>query len=197
MTIQDDEQNMIMDAAYRCLVRSEGTTVSITDILDAAGLSTRAFYRHFASKDSLLLAMWRRDSERVMAELTAAAQSAPTARAALRGWIDGMLNLMAEEPRRRRALILSSEEARRARGYGAERARFRAAHEAALAALLDRGRADGSFPWADPAADAEQIQAVLGQALDTQLHQSGRTAREAADRIADFAFRALGATPHP
>ncbi|WP_235825762.1 TetR/AcrR family transcriptional regulator [Candidatus Frankia alpina] len=71
---QDDERELIMDAAYRCLLASEGVSVAITDILHAAGLSTRAFYRHFASKDSLLLALFRRDCERVTAELTSSIQ---------------------------------------------------------------------------------------------------------------------------
>ncbi len=192
---QDDERELIMDAAYRCLLASGGVSVSITDILHAAGLSTRAFYRHFASKDSLLLALFRRDCERVTAELTASIATATTAREALRRWIDGVLHLMSAEPRRRRALILSSEETRRARGFAAERERFQTDQEAALAAILRRGVEDGSFPWADARADAEQIQAVLGRALDRQLLcPSVERPAETADRVADFVFRALGAS---
>ena len=39
------------------------------DVLDAAGLSTRAFYRHFRSRDELVLEMYRVDCERVNATL--------------------------------------------------------------------------------------------------------------------------------
>ncbi|SNQ46240.1 Transcriptional regulator, TetR family [Frankia canadensis] len=208
MAVQIDqgrEREQIMNAAYRCLIASEGASVSITDILQAAGLSTRAFYRHFASKDSLLLAMFRRDSERVTAELSAAAAGTLTAAEALRSWIDGALRLMSQEPRRRRALVLSSDEARRARGYAGEREWYHATSEAALAAILRRGVEDGSFPWANPEADAEQIQAILGYCLDTQLLRRpadgdarlAERAGELADRVGDFIFRALGAAPGP
>lgn len=191
---QDDERELIMDAAYRCLLASEGVSVAITDILHAAGLSTRAFYRHFASKDSLLLALFRRDCERVTAELTSSIDAAATAREALRRWIDGVLHLMSTQPRRR-ALILSSEETLRARGFAAERERFQTTQEEALSAILRRGVEDGSFPWADPLADAEQIQAVLGRALDRQLLcPPADSPTETADRVTDFVFRALGAS---
>src|ERR1700730_7092723 len=108
------EKSNIMEAAYRCLMDSSGGAVSITDILTAAGLSTRAFYRHFESKDGLLLAMFRSDSDVVMAELRTASAAAASPVEALRRWIDGMLRLTVEEPRRRRVLILTSEEAQRA-----------------------------------------------------------------------------------
>jgi AcrR family transcriptional regulator len=193
----DDERSRIMEAAHRCLARSDGATVSITDILAAAGLSTRAFYRHFESKDSMLLAMVRRDSDRVLAELDAEVASAGSGADALRAWIHGMLRLASEEPRRRRVLVLGSQEARRARGYDAELARFQAAHQAAVAEILRRGREDGSFPWADPAADARAIQAVLGQALDAELRAHEPAASDAGQQATDFIFRALGAARRP
>jgi AcrR family transcriptional regulator len=192
------EKSNIMEAAYRCLMDSSGGAVSITDILTAAGLSTRAFYRHFESKDGLLLAMFRSDSDLVMAELRTASSAAASPAEALRRWIDGMLRLTDEEPRRRRVLILTSEDAQRARGYAAERARFQTAQEAALAQILLDGRADGSFPLADPWPDARSIRAAIGQAFEEQMSQeSSVTAAEAADQVAGFAFRALGASPRP
>jgi AcrR family transcriptional regulator len=195
---QDDERSRIMEAAHRCLARSNGATVSITDILAAAGLSTRAFYRHFESKDSMLLAMVRRDSDRVMAELAAEVDSAGTGAAALRAWIHGMLRLASEEPRRRRVLVLASEEARRARGYDAELARFQDQHQAAIAEILRRGLDDGSFPRTDPASDARAVQAVLSQALEAQLRNRGPLSAEAGEQAAaDFIFRALGAAYRP
>ena len=71
MAADGDERMRIIDAAYRCLLARDGATVSVTAILAEAGLSTRAFYRHFESKDSLLLALFRRDSDRLRAEARA------------------------------------------------------------------------------------------------------------------------------
>jgi AcrR family transcriptional regulator len=41
----------------------------VADILNEADLSTRSFYRHFASKDQLLCALFRREAEAAAARL--------------------------------------------------------------------------------------------------------------------------------
>lgn len=194
---QSAERTRIMEAAYRILAANEGAAISIAGVLSAAELSTRAFYRHFDSKDGLLLAMFRRDADRVLAELQAAAAAAPSATAALRAWIAGMLRLTGDPRRRRRALVLDSAEVNRAKGYRAERARYEAAEVSALAQILHRGHADGSFPLARPATDAAYIRAALHQAVAEQLAQTATIAAdEAAERVLDFAFRAIG-VPEP
>src|SRR4051794_27006950 len=81
------ERERIMEAASRLL--SAGHSLAVTDVLEGAGLSTRAFYRHFESEDALLLALFRRDSERVNTQLEAAVDAAATPRDALIGWIRG------------------------------------------------------------------------------------------------------------
>ena len=182
-----------MDAASRLL--SAGRSLAVTDVLDAAGLSTRAFYRHFESKDALLLALFRRDSERVNSQLEAAIDAAPTPRAALTGWIEGTLGLVDDPRRRRRVLVFSSEEVTRARGHGLERHRIQEAQVATLTRIIAAGQADGSFPWAVLPGDARAIQAATSEALDDQITQVAATsAEQAAAEIADFALRALGAS---
>ncbi|WP_327009269.1 TetR/AcrR family transcriptional regulator [Dactylosporangium sp. NBC_01737] len=197
VTADTGERSRIIEAAYRCLVDTNGGGLSVTGVLNAAGLSTRAFYRHFDSKDALLLAMFRRDSDRVHAELTAAADAAPTPPEALRAWIFGFLSLTADNHRRRRVLVMSCGELMSTAGYAMERARMTAAHHAAIAAILERGRADGTLPWADPDADARTITAALSAAFQERMAQrpadGADSAVRAAEQVADFAFRALGA----
>jgi AcrR family transcriptional regulator len=187
------ERDRIIDAAYRCLRETDGATVAVADILEAAGLGTRAYYRHFGSKDDLMLAMFRRDSERVLAELESAAMAASPADA-LRGYIGVMMRLVSDRRRMRRVLVMTSGEARRARGYAAELHRSHAAQEAIVAGILRRGRDDGSFPLVrDARADARSIRAALGQAFDEQLTGDAPvTPGQAAEEVTDFALRAVG-----
>lgn len=194
---QAAERACIIDAAYRVLAASDGASVPVGDILAEAGLSTRAFYRHFGSKDDLVLAMFRRDTDRVMAELQSAIASAPTPGDALRRFVDGTLRLAADRRRRQRVLVMTSEQAMRARGYAAERARSQAAQEAVVALVLEQGRDSGAFPWSnDPGADARAICALVRQAFDEQIAGAANvSAQESADRVVDFALRALGASP--
>jgi AcrR family transcriptional regulator len=189
------ERSQIIRAAYHCLAASEGGNVSVAAILDAAGLGTRAFYRHFESKDTLLLAMFRQDSEKVLSELQATAARAGSPSAALHAWIDGFLGLTADSGRRRRVALLNSLELVRADGYAAERASTMAAHQAAFAQILLEGRQDGSFPWAKPESDAKSILAVLTEAFNAQMLPSpAMNAKAAAAEVVDFALRAIGAS---
>jgi AcrR family transcriptional regulator len=190
------ERAKIVAAAYRLLTASDGASVPITDILAAAGLSTRAFYRHFDSKDALLLAMFRSDSDRVLAELNAIAAGAATAREGLEAWIGFMLRLTADARRRRRVLVLSSDEVTRARGHRAEHERYRRGQDEAIAALLRRGLADGSLPRADPESDARYIRAAIQGAFDELMARPlGTDVDDVVHSLVDFVLRAVQAAP--
>jgi AcrR family transcriptional regulator len=196
-TDQASERESIMTAAYDLLAASGGTSVSVTEILARAGLSTRAFYRHFDSRDGLLTAMFRRDSERVVTEMESRARTASTGRAALEVWVTEMLALAEDPRRRRRAIVLTSEEVSRARGYQAEEERHRVQNEQALARILERGSRDGTLPRARPVPDAAHINAALLQSLNRRMSEASPApaAAEAASLL-DFVLRALtGAAP--
>ncbi|MGW6362395.1 TetR/AcrR family transcriptional regulator [Streptomyces sp. NPDC055092] len=197
MAEQDGERARIIEAAYRVLAASEGESVAVGEILTEAGLSTRAFYRHFESKDDLVIAMFRRDNERVMAEIHAMVAAAESPDDALRRFVEGTMRLASDRRRRRRVMVMTSAQAVRARGYAAERARSQAAQESVLALVLEQGRDAGLFPWARaPKADARSICAVLWHVFGEQIAGGGSTgADEAAAQVVDFALRALGAPP--
>jgi AcrR family transcriptional regulator len=190
------ERAHIIEVAYRVLDESEGASVPITDVLAAAGMSTRAFYRHFDSKDALLLEMFRSDSTRVLDELRAAADRADTAREALHSWILGMLRLAADPRRRRRTLVLTSDEVTRAKGFRLERERYRAGQDAAVADLLRRGLLDGSMPASDPDRDAPLVRAVFSEGFEMVMTRPvGLDVDPVATGVLAFVDRALGVRP--
>jgi AcrR family transcriptional regulator len=188
------ERTRIMDAAYRVLAVDPNRPLSVTDVLAEAGLSTRAFYRHFESKDTLLVALFRRDAERLNAQLRTAVAAAPTPRAALLSWIEGYLGVVSDPRRRRRVGVFNAEVVAGARGIGAERQRIQEERIESLLQILTAGRDDGSFPWAVIPGDARAIRSVLGDALTDQIAGVATVPpAQAAAEIADFALRALGA----
>ena len=77
------ERELLIDAAYAVL-RDRGPDFTIADVLAAAGVSTRSFYRQYASKNALLCAMYRRDAEwastRIAARLARAGPRGPERR---------------------------------------------------------------------------------------------------------------------
>jgi AcrR family transcriptional regulator len=190
-----DERADIIDAAYACLSSPHPGPVSVAAILDAAGLSTRAFYRHFASKDELFLAMLKRDSDVVGRRLRRLAIETPGGPVAqLEAWIDYLLGLAYHPRRRAHVVVLDSDEVRMAKGYREATAELRADRERILADILRRGRDDGSFPLAEPERDAAAIHALADRAFAAPLQGVGLDQDLLVGYVMDFALRALGAT---
>jgi len=190
-----DERADIIDAAYTCLSSPHRGPVSVAAILDAAGLSTRAFYRHFASKDELFLAMLSRDSEAVLRRLRRVARETEGGpEAQLRAWIDCLLGLAYHPRMRAHVVVLDSDEVRVAKGYRQASADLRADREQILADILGRGHDDGSFPFAEPDRDAAAIHAVVDRAFAAPLLGLGPDRELLVGYVLDFALRALGAT---
>jgi AcrR family transcriptional regulator len=189
------EKQRIMRAAYELIERDGSKETSVHDVLAAAGLSTRAFYRHFRSRDELVLEMYRVDCERVNATLAAAVAAAPDPVSALAAWIDQNLAVVYDARRLRHAVVLSSTEVSSADGFTEVKNAGLAEQRASLVALLRDGHERGVFPYADPETDALAIQAVVGAHMRARLDRDpvARTRAEARTHTLDVFRRALGA----
>ncbi|MFM8304473.1 MAG: TetR/AcrR family transcriptional regulator, partial [Actinomycetota bacterium] len=66
-----DEVQRLLDAACAVMRESGDIEPRVSDVVRTAGLSNQAFYRHFASKDALLLAVLTDGRQRLLATLTA------------------------------------------------------------------------------------------------------------------------------
>lgn len=190
-----DERASIIDAAYACLASPHSGPVSVAAILEAAGMSTRAFYRHFQSKDELFLAMLKRDADAVACRLRRiAGETAGGPTAQLTAWISYFLSLAYDPRRRTHVMVLDSDEVRVAKGYRKASAELRADREEILADILRRGRGDGTFPLAEPEVDAAAIHAVVDRAFAAPLLGLGPDQRQLVRYVVDFSLRALGST---
>ena len=158
-------------------------------------MSTRSFYRHFESKDQLLCALYRREAEAAAARLQAKVEAAPNPRAALDAWIDEILSFGHHRAKAARVAVLGSPGAMRAEGYAEETRHAAKLLMAPLEALLEQGAADGSFPLADPAADAPLVQSVAWAAAGLNPTRDKLPRPEASRQVRSFCERALGATP--
>jgi len=174
--------------------RNDSHDVAVADILAEADLSTRSFYRHFASKDELLCAMYRREADAAAARLVARVDAAGTPRQALEAWIDEIMSFGHHRKKAARAAVLGSPGAMRAEGYAEEMRHAIALLLAPLRDILVAGRADGSFPRADPAADARLMQSVVWTAAGLDQKQVAHGSRAEATRaVLSFCLRAVGA----
>lgn len=65
------QRERLLDAARRALQESDFGSVRVSDVVRAAGMSSRSFYDHFATKEDLLLALIHQAGGNLTAELDA------------------------------------------------------------------------------------------------------------------------------
>ena len=193
-----DDRQGIIDAAYGCLYEPHSGPIPVAAILERAGLSTRAFYRHFSSKDELFLAMLRQEADALAGRLDRiTGDSSGGAADQLAAWVEMMFDLAYDPQLRMHLTVIDSDEVRAAKGYRETRERLHADRERSLERVLQRGRDDGSFPLADPQPDAVAISAVVSRELTIAAPGNEEDLQRARLRVLDFALRALGADrPH-
>lgn len=190
----DDDRGCIIDAAYSCLSEPHSGPIPVAAILQRAGVSTRAFYRHFESKDELFLALLRQESDALADRLDRIVTEGPRAPVdQLKAWIGQMFGWMHDAELRMHLTVIDSDEVRAAKGYRETRERAHADRERSLVEILRRGRADGSFPLADPEHDAVAISAVISREMVDQSYGDAERLRRSLAWVLEFALRALGA----
>lgn len=197
-TANEHDRGCIIDAAYRCLSEPHSGAIPVAAILQRAGVSSRAFYRHFESKDELFLAMLREETDALAQRLDRIAEQATGGPVdQLKAWIEGMFGVIHDEQVREHLIVIDSDEVRAARGYRETRERAHVNRERSLVKILRRGLDDGSFPMADPDRDAVAIGAVVSRVMTTQTSGDAFEVRRSMNRVLDFALRALGADHRP
>jgi AcrR family transcriptional regulator len=190
----ETEVALLFAATIKVLRRNDYRDVAIGDILHEAGLSTRSFYRHFESKDELLLTLYRRDADLAADRVRERVRQAATPAAALAGWIDEILSFRFDRRKAERVALLGAPGAQRAHGYQLEAVHAGRVLSAPLADLLAAGKADGSFPFAEPRAHAEMIRAIVFDVAGLNAAGRGPVPRTTvASEVLDFCLRALGA----
>ena len=185
------ERELLLDAGMKVMRRNGFAEASLAEVLEVAGVSTRAFYRHFETKDALLLAMFDRDAALVGARLRDAVGTAASAREALDAWLDEYLDLFSNPRRADRVQLLSSEAARRAVGYHDALQRMMTLLVEPLAEALARGRDDGTLRSTDPDFDARSVHAVV-EVVGQRLVAGWITSKAARAHVEKFCWPALG-----
>ncbi|MBM3674314.1 MAG: helix-turn-helix transcriptional regulator [Actinobacteria bacterium] len=188
----EQEVHVLLEAAFSVLHHGGINGLTVAEVLAEAGLSTRAFYRHFAGKDELVLALFARESERATAKRRAAIAGAGSPRAALDAWVDDVLALGYEPRRAARTRVLQSEGTRLAREFPKDFARIRGDELSPLVEILERGCEDGTFPDARPQLDARTIHAVVWSLASARLDGLDLSVGDVRAHVMRYCLPALG-----
>ena len=177
------------------VMRDEGiAAVNVARVLDRAGLSTRAFYRHFESKDALVTAVFLQMAQTEVRRLKRKMAAASDPTDAVVAWIDGRLDLAFNE-RIRSDLRKMSLEAQ-SQMFAAPELVSEAYGEILkpLVEQLERGRAAGLFPGIDPEADALSIHGAIWASTERQWTTGDCDQHEVREQIFRFCLRGIGVT---
>jgi AcrR family transcriptional regulator len=160
------ERAAIIRAAHRLMGAGTGGTTPIEDILRGAGVNRRTFYRHFSSKDALVLAMQHEAGELVRESLWSATDRAADGHAAVVAWIEEFLSIGWDTRRLREGRTFLAPEVGLVAGVAAAMEDIHARHRSVLEAALRRARADQTLPAVTPERDAFAIHAVVLRCLE-------------------------------
>ena len=183
-------------AAAAKSVREQGVRgLSIASVLERAGLSTRAFYRHFESKDQLVAAVFVEMAGIEMRRLRRKMAAEATPVEAVAAWIDGRLDLAFDENIKSDLRRLSLEAQSQ---MFASPELIQPAYAMMLEPLveqLQRGLEQGVFRDIDPVIEAQAIQGVVWASTERQWASGDCERADVRERSLRFCLRGLGVAP--
>lgn len=177
-------------AAASTILREQGIgKLSIGAVLEETALGTRAFYRHFDSKDDLLTALFLDMARAEERRLRRRMASAATEVDAVAAWIDGRLDLAFDHAiksdLRRVSIQAQSQSSALIQPAYAEMLK-------PLGEALQRGLRSGVFHDVDPVTDAQFIHGVVWAGINRHWATGDCDRNVLRERMLQFCLRGLG-----
>jgi AcrR family transcriptional regulator len=192
-TSPSDDRQVLVDVATGILRDAGARGLTVHEVLARAGLGTRAFYRHFESKDQLLVAVFaaaaRAEADRLQLRMSLSDDPVD----AVVAWVEGRLDLAFDDEVQSDLQHVSREAQTVNAAAPDTMAEVHAAMLMPLVEAVARGLASGVFPAADPVADARSIDAVTWSCIERQWSAGDQTREEAQREVLSFCLRALRA----
>jgi AcrR family transcriptional regulator len=180
-----DEVRRLVAAGFEVMRRTGSLDPRVSEIVKEAGLSNQAFYRHFRSKDELLVALLDDGLRQLVEYIEHVLDSERTAEAKVRRWVRCVMAQAGgrDAAERTRPFVLNS--LRLAQQFPDEVRRSEAALMAPLeAALRDMG-------GRDPARDAAAIYRLVMGTMHACLVAGERPRPPDIDHLTGFALAAV------
>jgi AcrR family transcriptional regulator len=183
---------MLVDAMWAVTARECSVEPSVRDIVAEAGLTPKAFYRHFDSKDNLLVLALREGTELLVAHLERRMARQAPGRMRIDAWIRGVAGQAATPDAIRRTLPWSLAMGRLGRDFPREvadnQAMVMAPLEQEIRVEVDAGRSTSP----DPGADARVVFSAATDLLRRSLLAGHAATARDLEHLIDFTHRGLG-----
>ncbi len=180
-----EEVERILAAAVRVMERVAPEPPRVSDIVAEAGSSNKAFYRYFAGKDDVILAVMERGVAIVVSYLQHQMAKEPTAAGQVQRWIEGALAQVADPH-----LISMS---RAAAGQVSATADWRAADDEILRPMRDLlTEPIAALGGKDVRRDTDAVFHCATTAMRRYLDSAQRPDPDDVDHLVRFCLRGLG-----
>lgn len=188
----ETERDRLIAAAWSILERTDFAGLKVQRVANQAGVSMRAFYRHFADKDGLLVVLMLEEMQRSAPRLARVVARVDSPEAQVGAWITALVGAAADPARVHRARLFTELTPVVRRQQSLDEA-AQALWQPLLAAI-EAGYAAGVFGGGDPATDAKLVYDLAGARLTAALTADGTAdIAELIEHTTGFALRALTA----
>ena len=186
-----DEVRRLVEASFQIIRDSGDLEPRVAEIVRAAGLHNAAFYRHFKSKDELLLTVLD-EGVRLLADyLGHRMAKAGDGEARVHAWITGVLEQALQPDAAAATRPFAVSRVRLADRFPAEVIASEARLTALLRDALRDAAAEGSLTGGDPERDAETVYHLAMGWVQRKLADPTPPDRSEATDLTNFALRGL------
>lgn len=187
----ENEVRRLVDAGFALVQRTGKLEPTVGAIVSEAGLSNQAFYKHFHSKDELLLAMLEEGIQRLRSYIEHRVASASTPRERVRNWLTGVLEQALSDQGAAATRPFAISRSRLSERFPAEVEEAEARLMALLREEIEAGTGSGDFPDADPDRDARMLYSLAMGWVERRLLDPTPADRADAEHLIDFALHGL------
>jgi AcrR family transcriptional regulator len=186
----------IVNAAIELAQETGGTSFTVQQVVDRAGVALQTFYRHFGSRDELMLAFLEEASRAERARIEAKAETAGSPLQRLRVLVMTPLRSAGKSVDGSLGMIITRESRQLRDLFPGEIAAMGAPYVRLLEEAIVEAAAAGYICPEDAELDAELImELVSGAFTDAYLGRSRSFSESLEAYLWRFCLRALGASP--
>ena len=186
-----DEVGRLLMAGLEEIREKGSVEPRVADIVKRAGLSNKAFYRHFRSKDELLLAILEQGMRERVRTFQARLSEAPSAAERVRVWVRTVLEQALNPAYAEVTRPMFVYTAQLTEQLGAELWSHVDHLRAPLERALDDGKRSGEFRNVDPSRDAVGIYWLAMGWMQGKVLERVTPSEEEAEHLVEFALRGI------
>ena len=188
-----EEAQRLIHAGVAEMAETSSLDPRVSDIVRRAGLSNKAFYRHFKSKDELLLAVLEESMRTLAQQFEERLSPAMPPIERVRAWVWGVLEQALDPGRSAEHRPMLVHQGRLLDSLGAQLWDHVAQRIGLLQSAIAEAREAGDLPESvDPMRDGEAVFHLAMGWMHGRVVGRVTPPREEAERVVAFALRGLG-----